>query len=69
MHTMAQLSSQRSDSFIFEVAPRMDRAGSERPLCERGLCQQPRARDLGFVDLVKFLSHWGSLYSIYYNQS
>ena len=33
-------------------------------LSERGLCQQPRARDLGFVDLVKFLSYWGSLYRI-----
>ena len=38
-------------------------------LYERELREQPRARDLGFVDLVKFLFHWGSLYRIYYNQS
>lgn len=35
MHTMTQLSLEKSDSFIFEVAPRMDRAGSEHPLSKR----------------------------------
>ena len=38
-------------------------------LFERELREQPRARDLGFVDLVKFVSHWGSSYRIYYKQS